>query len=49
MFNVKVKLGLDVNVKLGLISMVFDFQGPPESRLGPNVDVELGPIKCGLA
>ena len=48
MFNVKLKLSLDVNVKLGLTNLQFNFHGPLESILGFNADVELGPINCGL-
>ena len=48
MFNVKLELGLDVNIKLGPIILHLNFQGPPKSRLGLGADVELGPVNCAL-
>ena len=45
MFNVKLGLGLDVNVKLGLISwQVRFFKG----HLGLDAGVKLVPVNCGL-
>jgi len=44
MFNIKLELGLDVNIKLGPINLQFNFQGPPESRLGLDIDIKLGPV-----
>ena len=49
-FNVKLELGLDINVKLefSLVNLQFDFQGPSESRLGLDANVKLGSVNCGL-
>jgi len=48
MFNVKLELGLDVNIKLGAINLKLNFQGSPKSRLGLDGNVELGPVNCAL-
>jgi len=42
MFNIKLELGLDVNVKLDPINLQFDSQRPLESRLGLDADAKLG-------
>jgi len=47
-FNVKLELGLDVNIKLGPINLQFNFQGPYESRLGLDAEVKLGTVNCSL-
>ena len=47
-FNIKLGLSLDVNIKLGLITLDFHFQGLLKSRLGPDADVELGSITHNL-
>jgi len=44
MFNVKLELTLDINIKLGPINLQFNFQKLPESRLGLDTDVELGQL-----
>jgi len=48
MFNVKLELGLDVNIKVSLINLQLNFQGPPKSRLGLDADVELSLVNCAL-
>jgi len=48
MFNVKLELGLYVNMKLGPINLQLNFQGPPKSRLGLDINVELGLVNCAM-
>jgi len=48
MFNIKRELDLDVNIKLGLINLKFNFQGLLESRMDLDADVELGPVIYSL-
>jgi len=46
MFNTKLEVGLDVNIKLGPISLKVYVQGTLELRLGLDSDVKLGPVNC---
>jgi len=48
MSSIKPELGLDVNIKLGLTNLQFNFQGPPKSRMELDADVEFGPVNCDL-